>query len=278
MAFHLIQGTFHVAGYSPDGDSIRFKAKDTGNWSLLGGHPAKLNSKGHVQLRLEAIDTLETHFQNTHQPLELARAAMNHLMAQLGIENVVWNTAQAKVESAKDGTPGYVIAREVEKNGRPVAFAFAGDSGQGDGVRVFFDADLALNSVNAEMLGSGLAYPTFYKGLFSDLRQALALEAAKARAMRLGIWARDATNTGFVADSLSAIAEDYVILPKLFRRLAVYLEGGGAASGFKGYLEQLAEEVLVISTAHITHFDTLVEERGNRLRLVEPPENLVFAG
>jgi len=28
MSFTLIKGTFHVIGYSPDGDSIRFNAKD----------------------------------------------------------------------------------------------------------------------------------------------------------------------------------------------------------------------------------------------------------
>ncbi len=63
MPFFVNKGTFHVKGYSPDGDSVRFKATDPSHWGLLDG-PSHLssNSKKHVQLRLEGIDTLETHF------------------------------------------------------------------------------------------------------------------------------------------------------------------------------------------------------------------------
>lgn len=60
MTFQAIKGTFHVVGYSPDGDSIRFKADNPGRWQDLAGR-VKLNTKGHAQLRIEAIDTLETH-------------------------------------------------------------------------------------------------------------------------------------------------------------------------------------------------------------------------
>ncbi len=62
MSFNLIKGTFHVVGYSPDGDSIRFQANDRNKWNLLEGPPVQPNARGHVQLRIEAIDTLETHY------------------------------------------------------------------------------------------------------------------------------------------------------------------------------------------------------------------------
>lgn len=278
MAFRIICGTFHVVGYSPDGDSIRFKASDPSNWELLDGPPPKINAKGHVQLRLEAIDTLETHYLGTHQPLEMARAALNHLSNQLGIEDIVWNQARTKVKSAADGTSGYIVTREVERNRRPVSFAFAGQPMAADGSTVFLDRELVSLSVNAEMLRSGLAYPTYYKGLFSDLREVLSLEVKNARDNNAGIWAQDVTNTGFTVNSLTSIAEENVIMPKLFRRLATYVEGGGSGSGFKAYLEQLAEEVMVISTVHATHFDTLIEENADTIRLTEPPENLIFIG
>ena len=51
MPFHIIRGTFHVKGYSPDGDSIRFKADNKSHWGLLSGPPAKLNGHDHAQLR-----------------------------------------------------------------------------------------------------------------------------------------------------------------------------------------------------------------------------------
>ena len=50
MTFRVIQGTFHVVGYSPDGDSVRFKAQNEANWALLEGQAVKLNKKGHAQL------------------------------------------------------------------------------------------------------------------------------------------------------------------------------------------------------------------------------------
>jgi len=278
MPFHVIQGTFHVKGYSPDGDSIRFKADHEDNWELLNGPPAKLNARGHAQLRLEAIDTLETHFQNVHQPLNLAKQAMDHLIAQVGITGVQWNPQGTMVTQANDGTTGYIISREVEKNRRPVAFAFAGVPPEDDGGSIFLNAARVEQSANAEMLRSGLAYPTYYKGLFSDLRNALTALAKSARQGQQGLWLHDKTNTGFAVTGMQSITDDHVILPKLFRRLAAYLEGGGTVQGFKQHLAQLAEEVLIISTAHSTHFDTVIDVTGDTVKMTELPENLLFMG
>jgi hypothetical protein len=77
-----------------------------------------LNAKDHAQLRFEAIDTLETHYQDTYQPLELAIGALEHLLESLGITDVAWNETRTKVTSANDGTEGYILSRAVEKNGR----------------------------------------------------------------------------------------------------------------------------------------------------------------
>lgn len=277
MGFRIIRGSFHVAGYSPDGDSIRFQAKDPSQWSFLNGPPPRVNARGHVQLRLEAIDTLETHFNNYHQPLELAEAALAGLLKALSITDVVWDAARKKVLFAQDSTPGFIVTREVEKNGRPVAFAFGGDRGVQDGP-VFLDDVLLDTSVNAFMLESGQAYPTFYKGLFSDLRLRLIAAVSRARSDRLGVWALDATTTGAVIDSMETLCNDVVILPKLFRRLVEYLEGGGSAEGFRAFMRERREEVMIISDAHATHFDTVIEENGNQIRLIQPPENLLFTG
>ena len=69
-----------------------------------------------------------------------------------------------------------------------------------------------------------------------------------------------------------------MILPKLFRRLAEYLEAGGTVAGFKEFLAERAEEIIIISTAHPTHLDTVVEVRGDVVRMTQPPENLIFEG
>lgn len=278
MPFFVIKGTFHVAGYSPDGDSIRFQADDEANWTKLAGPPVTLNAQRHAQLRLEAIDTLETHYLNTNQPLTLATRALDFLLQGLGITGVQWNELQTRITEANDGTEGYIISRNIEQNRRPVAFVYAGEPPVADGSSIFLDAERLRQSLNHQSVEAGLAYPTFYKGLFSDLRVTLAEAARRARQANLELWAEDRTNSGFAVESLESISEEHVILPKLFRRLAEYLEVGGSVAGFKEFMEGKAEAITIISAAHFTHFDTVIEVEGNVVRMTEPPENLVFEG
>jgi hypothetical protein len=278
MPFRVIEGTFHVVGYSPDGDSVRFKPNQPHLLSLLSGPPADLNGRGHTQLRFEAIDTLETHFGSVHQPLTPATRALDFTLLQLGITGVVWDTLRSRVTAADDGTPGYIVSRAVEPNRRPVAFVFAGPAPVADGSSLFFDVEALVSSVNFKLTTEGLAYPTYYKGLFSDLRNAFSVATAQARAAGIELWADDRTNTGFAVPNLQAITDDHVILPKLFRRLAEFLEGGGTVEGFKQFLENRQEGVTIISRTHFTHFDTIVEVTGNVVRLTELPENLMFEG
>jgi len=278
MPFFVIKGTFHVVGYSPDGDSIRFRAHDEANWAKLAGPPVTLNAKRHAQLRLEAIDTLETHYRNTHQPLTLATKALDFLLQGLGITGVRWDVLRTKIMEANDGTEGYILSRTVEPNRRPVAFVFAGGPPTADGSDIRLDVELLRQSLNYQSLEAGLAYPTYYKGLFPDLRAALTAASNHARQAFLEIWSEDRTNDGFAVGSLQSISEEHVILPKLFRRLAEYLEVGGSVAGFKEFLESKAEGITIISDAHFTHFDTVVEVDGNVVQMTEPPENLVFEG
>src|SRR5262245_181339 len=126
MPFTIIRGTYHVKGYEPDGDSVRFAATNNANWNKLAGR-VDLNARGHAQLRMEAIDTLETHFQGQHQPMTLAVKALDFLLHELNIKGAQFDPLMSNVTDAEDGTPGYILSREAEQNGRPVAFAFAGD-------------------------------------------------------------------------------------------------------------------------------------------------------
>jgi hypothetical protein len=133
-------------------------------------------------------------------------------------------------------------------------------------------------SVNFSQTVSGLAYVTYYEGLFPDLRNAFTAGANQARQAGLGVYAEDLTNAGFVVNGLPSLQEQLIILPKLFRRLADYLETGGPVSGFKDHLDDLDERILIISTAHATHFDTIVEVDGDTVRMTEAPENVMFQG
>jgi hypothetical protein len=91
MAMFLIAGSFHVTGAQPDGDSIRFTPHDPAKWDLITGTRVKRNASGSAQLRLDAIDALETHYgaPRTHQPLDLVHAAADELLTWLGFGNVV---------------------------------------------------------------------------------------------------------------------------------------------------------------------------------------------
>jgi len=282
MPFTLIKGTFHVVGYQPDGDSIRFQADRRENWALLSGPELDRNSQWHVQLRIEAIDTLETHYRNGgyhHQPLEFAKPALDFLLAGLGIKQVKFNAAGIQIISAEDGTRGYILARKAEENGRPVAFVFAGDADEADGAKVFLDADRMEDSVNYKLARAGLAYPTYYTGLFPDLRDRITSAVAQARQDGgKGIWPRDKTTTGFVASSVESVTDYEVILPKLFRRIMNYMGHGGTIESFKDYLAAHPDPVLVLKTGHFTNLDTFVEVMGQQVRLTTEPENLVFIG
>lgn len=275
MSFRLIKGTFHVKGYCPDGDSIRFKALDRTIWRKLYGPPAELNSSGHAQLRMEAIDALETHFCGFHQPLTLARKATNFLLFSLGIDDVVWNGSKSEILYAEDGTVGYILSRTTEKNRRPVAFAFAGGIDEKDGSEVLLDSDLLKKSLNYKLMAKGLVYPTYYNGLFCDLRAEFTKAAAEAKSEGKGLWPQDKTNAGFSAD-LENLTERSIILPKLFRRIVEHTSAGKDAGGFKEFLASSCEPLVKTPEVHFTRLDAVVEEDGDLVRLTEAPENLIF--
>ena len=52
------------------------------------------------------------------------------------------------------------------------------------------------------------------------------------------------------------------ILPKLFRRIVDYMDGGGGIEGFDDYLAAKQEQVLMLPEGHFTHFDNIVNIEG----------------
>ncbi|WP_353718364.1 hypothetical protein [Dyadobacter sp. 676] len=284
MPFKLIKGKFHIRNYSPDGDSIRFEPDNAAFVQALSGSRPRFNSRNHVQLRIEAIDTLETHYTPPsgggvyHQPLGLANKAMDQLLAYVGITQVEWDSSHKTVLAANDATPGYIASRAVEKNGRPVAFVFAGNTNIRDGDDFFLTPEHLRESYNYQALLSGMAYPTYYEGLFFDLRQALNEAVEQARQANRELHAVDGTNSGFNADSLVSITQDVCILPKLFRRLCEYMVNYGTSVGFKEKLAQSREPVLDLVKNNFTHLDTFVEQQdgSTEIRLTRLPEQLIF--
>ncbi len=277
MPFTVIKGRFPVIGKSPDGDSIRF-APD--NPVLIRKLPGPRDKKAVTewQLRLEAIDALETHYAGRSQPDQWAFEATERLLGFVGITNTLWDARRKTVVSADDNTRGWILSREREKNRRPVAFLFAGDTDEEDGAEVRLTPKMMRKSFNFAALAEGLAYPTYYQGLFADLRAELTKAVREARSKSCGLWPDDATNAGFDATSLSVLIDDTPIMPKLFRRLSDYMAAKGTAIGFRDALSQSREGVLHLPTQNFTHFDTFIEQApgSTRIRMTVPPEELVF--
>ncbi len=287
----LIRGSYRVVGASPDGDSVRFTPDDPQAWTSAG-ITARVNATGGAQLRLDAIDALETHYTprggtRWHQNPTLADAAADRLLGLLGFTDVVRSADGTVTAATPDSRPGFVLTRFADKYGRPVALAYGDDpgiiglprSGQPSGTQVWLDADGLRGSVNYQLLAQGLVYPTFYSRLYVQLRTALTKQAAAARRAALGIWATDTTTTGFTVTSRDQLQE-LVILPKLFRRAADYLSLQAPddvdLAGFEAFLAVRDDRLFTVPDGHATGLDTLVQVTGQQVTLTVPPERIVF--
>ena len=288
MGYLLIKGRFFVIGYQPDGDSVKFKPDKSSLFNKLkidSGQPGlvKVNSKGMAQLRIEAIDALETHYSaggKLTQPWAQATASRLHLLNFLGFTGLQFGESETEVTGVnQDGLKGYILTKYVDNNryGRPVSFVFSGSTNRTDGSDVFLNVSILKNSLNYEMLLSGFAYPTYYKNLYADLREEFTLAVKKARQARRGVYADDATNKGFKFKSIKSITEDEVIMPKLFRRLAEHInKNGGKLSTFKDFLEQKNDELFVMGQFHRKNLNDIVRVKNKKVKLTEKPEDIIF--
>lgn len=289
MPYVLLNGWFYVVGFQPDGDSIRFQAANNGLWASLRGRQVRLNRDGMAQLRLEGIDALEVHFgRNTHQNLQWAHAARNELLRLAGFAAPVFAgnevTSVTTANGSNEWTEGFILARETDGNGRPIAFAFAGAppaayTNNPMGVHLI-DDDAFRRCFNYQLLAGGFVYPTFYFGMVAALRNAFSTATVAARAAGQGIWQLDRTHQPGVDPTLGVL-QGAVLLPKLFRRIVAWLEIDDRSVSFRDYLDSLNERILVLATGDTTHFSTVVHEQRQgdvttNIRLVCQPEAILF--
>ncbi|GAA0598509.1 nuclease [Streptomyces crystallinus] len=281
----VIEGSYRITGARPDGDSVRFYPADPAQWDLVPGpHRVQRNSTGGAQLRLDGIDTLETHYipahgRETHQPPPFADAAADALTRWLGFTGVERDAHGTVTASEPDRAPGFVLTRGADLHGRCVALAGRGPAPAPGGRQHFVDAALVQRTANFAQLADGLAYPTYYTKLFVELRAAMTAAVQEARTAANGLWPVDLTATGAKIDGLVSLTETAVVLPKLFRRLADYLvlgAGDPSLAGFKAFLDQRPDRVLIVSKGQFTTLSTVVEVADQTVRMTEPPENLVF--
>jgi hypothetical protein len=117
-----IKGHYRIQGGEPDGDSLHFHPTNPDAFTSL--HlPARLSAQGATQLRLEAIDALETHYSPRvaggflqHQPLGLAHAAAGELLRLLGFTEVQ-RDGERVTSSTPEQTEGYILTRSPTSTG-----------------------------------------------------------------------------------------------------------------------------------------------------------------
>jgi len=285
MPLIAIAGTYRVVGASPDGDSVRFYP-DSPTAFTDAGLKVKVNAAGGAQLRLDAIDALETHYTPPgaphawHQPAGLGNGAAAALLDLLGFTDVQRDDRNIVTSATPAQTPGYILTKFADKYGRAVSLAYPGKRRGVTGKPVYVDVNELKRSVNYQLLADGWVYPTYYAQLFVDLRNALTEATIDARNAGKGVWEQDATLAGFRVKSRAQLTDDLVILPKLFRRLAAYLAldepSKVSLAGFPAFLQASNDLLFTVPAGQATRLDTLVERKGQRLRLTLPPEQIVF--
>jgi endonuclease YncB( thermonuclease family) len=285
MPLTLIAAQFRIVGAAPDGDSVRFypTVPDAFTRARIN---ARTNAAGGAQMRLDGIDALETHYTPSqggagtlHQPAKFGDAAAARLLELLGFSGVVRDNRQIVTSGSPAAVDGYILTRFADEYGRCVSFLFTGPPPGEDLSQLFLTPDQVRASVNVSLLADGMTYPTYYSKLFPDLRAAMTDAVHAARSAGTGLWPSDVTTTGFTVTGEATITTDVVILPKLFRRLADYLalnDGNSSLAGLPTFLASQNDRLVVIPEGRFTGFDNVIEVSGQQVRLLYPPEDLVF--
>lgn len=266
MPFLLIRGHFLPKRGQPDGDSVRFTPDNPSLFDRLekeAGRALRTSTdtggRVSVQLRYESIDAME----KDAKP-DLPQQALDNNKKLLGY-----------VEGENEEPEGYVLASGIEKNGRPIVFVFAGASDQEDGKSVFLTVKQVKKSVNYRQAKAGFVFPIYYMSLYAELREQLTVAIKKARKQRLGVWAEDQSNRGFPFKVRQDVRALPPIFPKLYRRLQKSTKK--TAETFLQELDAQGERVATLSDGRFVRFNDVIEVvRGNQLKMIYKPEDLVF--
>lgn len=275
MAFTWIRGRLVVVGYSPDGDSVRFVPDEIATVrGLENGRRVRPSERdGSIQLRLDAIDAPETHYQDQAQPL--ADEARTTLLEAVGFRDVRFDGDTVSA-ATPDSVPAAICAALVEVNGRPVALLVTGEAAAGheDGDEVD-PATVVDASVNATQTSNGRAYLTLYSSTPEPVRRRF-LELAADATGAGSVWAADRSG-GFTLTKQADVGPDgALILPKLFRRATDYLRADTSDTFLEWLRAQGSDDDPVEAAGRRTTLSALVTQDGDRVSLTVPITDLVF--
>ncbi|MBK6697239.1 MAG: thermonuclease family protein [Myxococcales bacterium] len=239
--YEALDGWILLPGYAPDGDSVRFFAKEPARFEAL--RRSRLLRRGatdgSVQLRLEGIDAPELHYAQACQPR--GESARDALLAWLGVTGVQFAAdATTIIAATPPAVPVTLLANAVDAHGRVIAYVLPPRQGA-RAKRHRATPELVRTSATHAMLEGGHVYPLAYTSMPEVHRKLFRDVARRARAKRVGIWRDDATKSGFVLHGARSVGpHGALILPKLFRRCMEFLTKRYAESFTGTFLEWLA--------------------------------------
>jgi endonuclease YncB( thermonuclease family) len=273
-------------GPQPDGDTVTFFPDSIDlvkRLRRLSGRAPGIHN-GHINVRYEGIDALETHVQGAHQNLTFAKAARERNLELLGFTDVVFFPDSPNVVQSvdKNPLPGYVMANGIESNGRLLGLVFPGKTKRKDGEQIFVDEAILDRSVNAHLVDDGLFYVEPYDSMPIALIQILRERVAKARKSAIGLWPNEDVTTETAARIASLTdAQALVMWPKLFRRLAAYFQAGNTGlDDFDAWVRddpiRRDDTLRLLNGEKANMHDTYLID-GDTLQLNYRPEDLLVA-
>ncbi|MEZ4670906.1 MAG: hypothetical protein R3E39_23630 [Anaerolineae bacterium] len=215
---------------------------------------------------------------------------------------MVNNVSTPVKEKWKDGVPGTIVTGDMEKNGRPISWVFAGEAPVTDGSPVSNDqlAELATGSTNYQLLKMGLIHPLYYMTLAGKLRRKLdeAVQIAQQAAANTptvpNIWLADQSTKGITLTTLKALTDELIIYPDLFRRILRHYQANQmraywnalranassytppATFALNSMFEGANPYMFVVSDQDFVRLADILEVSENSLRMKKSPHDLVF--
>jgi endonuclease YncB( thermonuclease family) len=274
--YKVLAGTFHVKGFQPDGDSIRFQANKPENWDFFAwGSEAEKNNKK-KQLRIESIDAMETHYEGYHQPRPFALAALESLLELLNINSVTYSLSVTQIVDADDGKAGYIASAATDRFGRPVSYVFPKSAKLTDGAIMDSETLPIEKSINFLLAREGLVYPTFYTTTDRIFAEKIRAVIARARKTKRGLWSIDRT-PDFMLWDVRTIQEDVLLMPKLFRRLVNFFDRYADFGKLEEYMAKQRDNLVLWDGTKKRSLADLMTISGRRLRMKTPIEDILFS-
>lgn len=274
--YKVIAGTFHVKGYEPDGDSIRFQATNQANWDFFAWQTELDKASKKKQLRVEAIDAMETHYDGYHQPRPFALAALESLLELLGIKSVKYSIGFTKIVDVEDGKPGFIAAGTTDRFGRPVSYVFPKNAPLTDGA-VMDSSELPIDeSINFQLAREGLVYPTFYTTTDRLFAEKIRAVVSRARKTKRGLWSIDRT-ADFSLWDVRTLQEDILIMPKIFRRLIGFIDCYADYAQLEEYMKKQRDNLQLWDGTKKKSLADLMKFSGRRIQMKTPVEDILFS-